>query len=106
MTYKKSYGKETKENERQEHLSREQQNHRKAYTSKSCDICGYTAFQPYKDKLLCYECYEKAWGAEGCEPYDREKAKVVLDKVKDPFTRKWLVGIAKNMRLKAQEGGK
>lgn len=95
----KKFGQEIKEQEQKEHLSRFQQSHRANYTSKQCEICGYSGFQPYKDKILCYECYEKAWGSEGCEPYDRDKFKAKLETIKDTRLIRYILNVIKNLRL-------
>jgi len=103
MTYKKDYKYEQEQNNKQPKLSRIEQLHRQNYTSKTCDmgICNLPAFQPHPQdpsKLCCYHCFEKAWGEVGNEEYDRDKFKAKLDTIKDPMTKKWLLGLVKRSR--------
>ena len=99
MKYK-SYDKEYKEEQAPEKLTHSQRDHRKAYSSKTCDTCGEPGFQPHNNKLLCYQCYENAYGNEGKEPYDRDKFKAKLDTIKDPSLQRYVLNLAKAMRGK------
>jgi hypothetical protein len=72
------------------------------WRKRMCECCMKNkGFQPFKGRTLCYHCFETAWGQEGQEPYNRDKFKASLIKIKDPNVQKAILKMVSNGRSNA-----